>query len=72
MCFAVSSREVGQCAFDVYVNSTRLYRDFADLDKLRVEDYAGIEVYSGAATVPAEYNMTGSACGVILLWFRER
>jgi hypothetical protein len=34
------------------------------------ESLAGIEAYAGAASVPAEYNLTGSACGVVLLWTR--
>lgn len=35
------------------------------------ETLAGVEAYSGPAAVPAEYNMTGSACGVVLLWTRS-
>lgn len=35
------------------------------------ETLAAIEAYSGPATVPAEYNFTGSACGVVLLWTRS-
>jgi hypothetical protein len=38
---------------------------------LSVREFAGIEAYSGT-TVPAAYNMTGSACGVLLFWTRER
>jgi uncharacterized protein GlcG (DUF336 family) len=32
------------------------------------ESIAGIEAYPGPSTVPAQYNLTGAACGVILLW----
>lgn len=32
------------------------------------ESLAGIEAYAGPSTVPAQYNITGGACGVILLW----
>lgn len=32
------------------------------------ESLAGIEAYAGPATIPPQYNVTGSACGVILLW----
>jgi hypothetical protein len=34
------------------------------------ESLAGIEAYAGPASIPAEYNLTGSACGVVLLWTR--
>ena len=30
----------------------------------------GIEVYSGASQIPAQYNRTANGCGVILLWTR--
>lgn len=30
-----------------------------------------IEVYRGASEVPVQYNATGSACGVILIWLRH-
>jgi hypothetical protein len=42
-----------------------------DLDNYRVEDYAAVEFYSGSATVPEQYNLTGSSCGVLLLWRRR-
>jgi hypothetical protein len=35
------------------------------------ESLAGIEAYPGPSTVPAQYNLTGAACGVILLWTRS-
>ena len=35
------------------------------------ESLAGIEAYPSPATVPAQYNITGAACGVILLWTRS-
>jgi hypothetical protein len=44
----------------------------ADLTKLHVTEFAGIEIYTGPSTVPAQYNKTGSACGVALLWSRDR
>ena len=43
-----------------------------NFDGLRVSDFAAAEYYSGAASIPAEYNATGSSCGVLLLWTRER
>jgi hypothetical protein len=35
------------------------------------ESLAGIEAYAGPASIPPQYNSTGSACGVVLLWTRE-
>jgi hypothetical protein len=34
------------------------------------ESLAGVEAYAGPASIPPEYNVTGSACGVVLLWTR--
>jgi len=31
---------------------------------------AGIEVFTGSAQIPIEYNPTGASCGVVLLWTR--
>lgn len=32
------------------------------------EALAGIEAYASPSAIPAEYNVTGSGCGVLLLW----
>ena len=42
-----------------------------DLTTFDPRDLAGVEYYS-AATTPAQFNRTGSGCGVLLLWSRER
>jgi len=39
---------------------------------MRVDQFAGVEFYPGGATIPSQYNKTGSSCGVLLLWTRER
>ena len=45
--------------------------DYVDLDRLvNTHDLAGVELYSGASRVPPEFNTTGSACGVIVIWTR--
>jgi hypothetical protein len=38
------------------------------LSFINPESLAGIEAYPSPATVPAQYNITGAACGVVLLW----
>jgi hypothetical protein len=40
------------------------------LSAISPESLAGVEAYAGPASIPAEYNLTGSACGVVLLWTR--
>jgi hypothetical protein len=44
-----------------------------NLNDFRVDSFAGIEFYSGAASIPLKYNKTGSSpCGVLLFWTRVR
>lgn len=60
------------CTPAVYLNGVVLGRSFADasdvLNTLTPEQIEGIEAYPSAASVPAQYNQTGSSCGVILIW----
>ena len=45
--------------------------DYVNLDNLvRPDQVEGIEVYKGPSQVPPQFNMTGSACGVIVIWTR--
>lgn len=60
----------GECAVDIYVDGVP-YSD-NDLNKFIVAEYAAIEYYAGAASVPPQFNQTGSTCGVLLFWTRER
>ncbi len=76
-CFPVSGRQQskfailgGTCAIPVYIDG--IQSPDGDLERLRAIDYAGIEYYSGSSTIPAQFNGTGSACGVLLLWTRDR
>jgi hypothetical protein len=59
------------CPFVVYIDGVRLPTG-SDFDGLSPpKGIAGIEIYSGAATIPVQYKPTsGSFCGVILLWSR--
>ena len=41
-----------------------------DLDKIFAEEFAGIELYARAATVPAELRDAAS-CGALVLWSRD-
>jgi len=59
----------GECTVDFYVNGAPMIDN--DLNKFQVNEIGGVEYYAGAA-VPAQYNQTGSTCGVLLLWLREQ
>jgi hypothetical protein len=37
---------------------------------IRPDDILAVGAYAGPASIPAEYNPLGSACGVILVWTR--
>jgi hypothetical protein len=65
-CFARSTRS--GCKMQFYMDGILVDDD--DLEKLRVDEFAGVEYYAGGASVPPEYNKTGSSCGTLLLWTR--
>jgi hypothetical protein len=67
-CIAASVRQ--NCPVVVYPDGVRSTDN--DLEKLSVNEFAGVEYYPGGASMPAKYNATGSACGVMLFWTRER
>jgi hypothetical protein len=79
-CYAVSTRQNsryairggGACSFDVYIDGQRVTDERRNLEKLFVNEMGGVESYAGPASIPTQYNMTGSACGVLLFWSRER
>lgn len=71
--FALSKREganpgLGACPMQVYLDRIPLPTPF-NLDLLPTpKDLAGIEVYSSAATAPAQYGGMNRGCGIILIW----
>jgi hypothetical protein len=76
-CYATSLRQPqkyavlgGECPLDIYIDGAASTDN--DLEKMRVNEYAGIEYYPGGSTIPTQYNRTGSSCGVLLFWTRER
>ena len=45
--------------------------DYVNLDNLVIPNQVeAIEVYKGPSQIPPQFNMTGSACGVIVIWTR--
>jgi hypothetical protein len=74
-CSARPPQIVPACYLSVYLDGALHYSiDMKvvppDLSKLNPLTLEAAEIYVSAAEIPAEYNATGSACGVILLWTR--
>lgn len=77
--FAVSKRGgagfgnvSGSCAMQVFVDGVQMPYPF-NLDLLpSPKELAGIEVYSGAATIPVQFSGYDRGCGMILIWTRDR
>ena len=77
-CVAMSGRQnsrlalgsAGGCPVDVYVDGAISTEN--NLERMRVDQYAAVEFYAGGARTPVQYTKTGSSCGVMLLWTRER
>jgi len=74
--YALSTREGGNpqqgaCPMQVYLDEVPLETPF-NLDLLPPpKDIYGIEVYSGAATIPPRFAGTNTGCGVILVWTKS-
>jgi hypothetical protein len=76
-CVALSNRQGskkvlsgGTCPLDLYIDGVPQFDN--DLLVLNVNQYAGVEYYGGGSTIPAQYNKSGSSCGVLVFWTRER
>lgn len=63
-----------RCAPLVWLDNQPLYAAEVDLDSFNPRSFEGIEIYSGAASVPVEFQgnqRMSSACGTIVLWSRR-
>lgn len=72
-CQIQSSRAAGCTEVNVYVNGTLTLgegrREALSIDELvRPFEIAGLEVYTGAGQVPAEFSGTTGRCGAIVIW----
>ncbi len=68
---SVGGDGTGACAMQVILDGIILPR-FFNLDLLPPpKQIAGIEVYSGAATVPPQFGGADRRCGMILVWTRD-
>lgn len=67
---------LGGCASaQVYVDGVQLAFDprHDDINNMvSLPEVEAVEVYAGGAEVPAQYNMTGSSCAVVLIWRRAQ
>lgn len=43
-----------------------------DFGHMGVNEYGGVEYYPGGASLPIQFNTTGTGCGTLLLWTRDR
>lgn len=60
----------GGCAPEVYVDGMRMYDGAQDIDQfVQPSQVAGIEVYTGIAGAPMQYQSNG--CGAILIWTKR-
>ena len=68
--FAISHR--AGCAFQIFLDGIALPTPTNLFDLPAPKELAGIELYSGPATIPLEYKKAGSrSCGVILVWTKD-
>lgn len=64
------------CYMDVYVDGTLVYNSTArqaplfDVNSIPPEQIEAIEVYAGAAQIPAMFNRTSGGCGAMIIWTR--
>lgn len=65
-----SSSRSRPCFMDIYLDGApvALGNRAFDVNKLGLNHIAAIEVYSGPANTPAQYNRTSNGCGVVLIW----
>lgn len=63
-----------RCAPLVWLDAQPLFAGEVDLDAFDPRSFEGIEVYSGAASVPVEFQgnqRMSSACGTIVMWSKR-
>ena len=56
----------GACPIQYYIDGVPTISYNAD--DMRPPDVSGLEIYRGAASIPAEFNRGTAVCGVIVIW----
>jgi hypothetical protein len=65
------------CYLDVYLDGAAVYSSSArgtalfNLNSIEANEIEAIEVYTGVAQIPTQYNKTSGGCGVMLIWTRD-
>lgn len=63
------------CYVQVYLDGAAVFSGGPqppyNVNSLRTDDVEAVEYYAGGASIPAEFNRTGSACGVLVIWTRR-
>ncbi|HEY0674092.1 MAG TPA: carboxypeptidase-like regulatory domain-containing protein [Longimicrobiales bacterium] len=59
-------RVAGSCPIQYYIDGVPA--SFYTADEMRPSDVQGLEIYRGAATIPAAFKQGTAVCGVILIW----
>lgn len=65
---AMRGQRPGACPIQFYLDGA--LTGITNIDEIRADDVAGIEIYRGASTVPPAYNKGTARCGVVLVWTR--
>lgn len=64
------------CYLSIYLDGVRQWswgdEPPLDVDRIMVMDLEAIEVYRGPSELPTQYQGTGSACGAVLFWTRQK
>jgi hypothetical protein len=62
----------GVCPVIYFVNGSPLpmHRDLGINSFVHPEEVVGLEVYSGASTIPPQFSVRDSRCGVVAIWTR--
>jgi hypothetical protein len=59
-----------QCGVQYYIDD--VHADGSDLNTVIPRAIAGMEIYTGAASIPPKYRVAGNPkCGVVLIWTRS-
>lgn len=68
---AVARNGGAPCPIQYYVDGQIIGHGF-NADEVVADDVEGVEIYRGAAQVPAEFNRRAARCGVIVIWTRRQ
>ena len=60
---------MGGCPTNIYLDNIKIEGGSESIDSLVLPiEVAGLEVYKGPASLPAEFSGSDSRCGAIVIW----